>query len=830
MDIKKTIADKLSNAQTSIRDFIEQIKDFFKKNARIEQHATNEITTEIAHGKTSKEIKNDSSNITPDPVLAGETEINGTHTAFGLVPTHVQQDEETGLWEVSAIGFYKENKAFDDRRFQTEQEAEAFIEQYILNCAFYSMETQADELCRTPQAIAEFKKRLADERGFVAESEMEDAIIKQYQGRFSWHSSLFDDEADEEKKRETISFSQISDSEIQAIRSDIEQNNIYVLSEVERSASPEKIHARRELKIDGDKIIFIINGIENELLPVEQVRQKILAKFQGRESSQNGLDLDVDFCGKRVAGRVVYSVFGRENAPQVNAEQMQALSCYMARHYNLMNDFMWSGIGNLDEYEYVKYDEKREKVPQDAMQKLSAIENAINEILEIHSSMRPLDVDLTVHRRARAGQFTGSIPEYSAFDDNASQYNVGLNGLTSTSVFKGSTESFGNGLMFKFTIPKGTPLHWIGLLQNDIVNGSYTLEENEVLLPPMKYSIRGISEANQTRSDRVIELSDPEPLNIYAIMLQSLDNIKRSNSQNPELSARIDEIANNLKSRIVEKHNGIIPDECKGLYASNIQPTKPRKNMPLEKIVMAEIDEGRQKQKSSDSIPLSPFAGTELQSLFSQDMAEIKKYLFSISCSGHYVGLDTLDSVNRRVHYESQHEDTHNEDHIDRVILNGTLLAAKEQLSEEDYRLLLNCLKYHDIGRNDIQSAYKDGVSNEHGGYSADRIRILYERGFFKGNIETQADLDLVCSAVTMHSLHDSNLEEIRESDPRLYRIASLLKDADNLDRVRLGDLDPKFLRSPHAKAQIPFAEQLLQNYRQQKYSVQQRQEVSKQN
>lgn len=41
--------------------------------------------------------------------------------------------------------------------------------------------------------------------------------------------------------------------------------------------------------------------------------------------------------------------------------------------------------------------------------------------------------------------------------------------------------------------------------------------------------------------------------------------------------------------------------------------------------------------------------------------------------------------------------------------------------------------------------------------------------------------------------------------------LTRLLKDADNLDRVRLGDLDPKFLRHDSAKDLVGFAQRLFQ-------------------
>jgi len=42
------------------------------------------------------------------------------------------------------------------------------------------------------------------------------------------------------------------------------------------------------------------------------------------------------------------------------------------------------------------------------------------------------------------------------------------------------------------------------------------------------------------------------------------------------------------------------------------------------------------------------------------------------------------------------------------------------------------------------------------------------------------------------------------------WRLTSLLKDADGLDRVRLGDLDPRYLRNPEAHDMVGFEASLF--------------------
>jgi hypothetical protein len=68
-----------------------------------------------------------------------------------------------------------------------------------------------------------------------------------------------------------------------------------------------------------------------------------------------------------------------------------------------------------------------------------------------------------------------------------------------------------------------------------------------------------------------------------------------------------------------------------------------------------------------------------------------------------------------------------------------------------------------------------------------------------------EADLPAVYAAVSRHSNGEG-----KPGEPHLGLI-ELLKDADGLDRVRLGDLDPRYLRIPQARSMVQFAEQLFE-------------------
>ncbi len=155
--------------------------------------------------------------------------------------------------------------------------------------------------------------------------------------------------------------------------------------------------------------------------------------------------------------------------------------------------------------------------------------------------------------------------------------------------------------------------------------------------------------------------------------------------------------------------------------------------------------------------------------------------------------------------------------HAQRVHIYAQRLTALLGWGEDDTRLVLRAALLHDIGRR------HDGEDPRHGAASASRARRL---GLVAGL--TRSESCLVLFAVTYHSRPDrtavSELDEwsARRSDGRdagvpqdpcrALRILWLLKDADALDRVRLGRweaADPRQLRHPETELLLPFADEL---------------------
>ena len=164
--------------------------------------------------------------------------------------------------------------------------------------------------------------------------------------------------------------------------------------------------------------------------------------------------------------------------------------------------------------------------------------------------------------------------------------------------------------------------------------------------------------------------------------------------------------------------------------------------------------------------------------------------------------LETYETLREDALY---HSEVHGEGHIHRTLLYAALIAWKEDLAEEDVRQFFRAAAYHDVGRS------SDGYDLYHGARSALRLAELT-------GVEGE-DLVELQAAVSAHARPDEEMEAILRSFgpadyPRTLRLTRLLKDADNLDRVRLGDLKTRFLRHEGAKAVEPFAWRLIERER----------------
>ena len=144
--------------------------------------------------------------------------------------------------------------------------------------------------------------------------------------------------------------------------------------------------------------------------------------------------------------------------------------------------------------------------------------------------------------------------------------------------------------------------------------------------------------------------------------------------------------------------------------------------------------------------------------------------------------------------------------HTKRVLLLSLILSDLEKLSVHDASILVYCSLFHDIGRT---HDYEDA---EHGIKSLKKINKAKKDivGLSKDN------LNIANFIIENHAIDDvrgiSNLQantKITDKE-RALKVYSIFKDADGLDRLRLGDLDISYLRTESAKKLPLVASQLL--------------------
>jgi hypothetical protein len=141
----------------------------------------------------------------------------------------------------------------------------------------------------------------------------------------------------------------------------------------------------------------------------------------------------------------------------------------------------------------------------------------------------------------------------------------------------------------------------------------------------------------------------------------------------------------------------------------------------------------------------------------------------------------------------------HGQAHVARVMVHATRLIAATGWTGEAPRLWA-AVYIHDIART------HDGYCVVHGRAAYEKLATLpLVRDLFARGGVGEADHPAIETAV----VHHCKPKELDRAHPH-YRLTSLLKDADGLDRVRLRDLNPDYLRNSHALGMVGFAQVLF--------------------
>ena len=139
----------------------------------------------------------------------------------------------------------------------------------------------------------------------------------------------------------------------------------------------------------------------------------------------------------------------------------------------------------------------------------------------------------------------------------------------------------------------------------------------------------------------------------------------------------------------------------------------------------------------------------------------------------------------------------HGQAHVARVLVHALRLIEATGAEAEAPRLWA-AVYLHDIARR------HDGGCKRHGADAWARLAGLpdVQALLVRGGVRAE-DGPAIEAAVTRHCNGEPS-----PGEPH-YRLMALLKDADGLDRVRLGDLRPEWLRHDEARTMVAFAQQL---------------------
>ncbi len=163
--------------------------------------------------------------------------------------------------------------------------------------------------------------------------------------------------------------------------------------------------------------------------------------------------------------------------------------------------------------------------------------------------------------------------------------------------------------------------------------------------------------------------------------------------------------------------------------------------------------------------------------------------------------LDTYQNLNTDILYKSR---IHGQGHIERVILLSLLLSFYYKLNKNDTDILRYAASLHDTKRVD------DSYDTEHGYRAA-----LYSIDYAKID---EKDKNILQAVLATHSRSDKDMDKtieeffVKDMDRARY-LSKLFKDADALDRVRLGDLDQKYLRNDFSHDLVDFSNKLFEKY-----------------
>jgi len=145
--------------------------------------------------------------------------------------------------------------------------------------------------------------------------------------------------------------------------------------------------------------------------------------------------------------------------------------------------------------------------------------------------------------------------------------------------------------------------------------------------------------------------------------------------------------------------------------------------------------------------------------------------------------------------------------HTKRVYLLAGILSDLNSLDSISKKILLTSALWHDIGR------INDGVDDLHGYRSFEKV--IKHKLHSKESLSVK-ELATIQFIIENHPLPDTeglkNVSCYNIDANKAVQLYFIFKDADALDRWRIGDLNINFLRNKHSKTLLDFSKTLWEN------------------
>ncbi|MGN0919748.1 MAG: ADP-ribosyltransferase [Alphaproteobacteria bacterium] len=257
--------------------------------------------------------------------------------------------------------------------------------------------------------------------------------------------------------------------------------------------------------------------------------------------------------------------------PKLSLPQKEALNFYARSHYLIINNLMcqkfdelllkWLPIVNDNDKGMIKEaleqgkakrfctDEKwGEKIFNAYVKRTTDtlttndiekhLRQAVRDILLINNAMKPLETDLTVFRKVHLKDHFRSCSIGDKKD---------IPCFISTTLNPDKYETSADVVLYKITLPKGMPVIRIDLLDKTLGNeyfGTYPQNEEEVLLPPMRFQVLDHISQSVDNIKGKVNLKAVQPLDALTILKNALNQLYKTK----KLDLRyILKLQNNLK-------------------------------------------------------------------------------------------------------------------------------------------------------------------------------------------------------------------------------------------------------------------------------------------